>query len=102
MKTPAARSLGAVWAGASDVLPPEPLDAAHRDAVLEGLDQMKRGDLASDDEIAAILSWVSAQGDSKPPPVIAASDVAAARGRTLNAAGVAQERKALAAAHPLP
>lgn len=37
-----------------DDRPPEPLDAAHRDAVLEGLDQMKRGDLASDDEIAAI------------------------------------------------
>lgn len=55
-----------------------------------------------DDEIAAILSWVSAQGDSKPPPVIAASDIAAARSRTLTAAGVAQERKALDAAHPLP
>ncbi len=55
-----------------------------------------------DDEIAAILTWVSAQGDSKPPVVIAAADIAAARGRTATAAGVAAERKALAAQHPLP
>lgn len=55
-----------------------------------------------DEDIAAILSWVSGLGDSKPPPVIAAADIAAARGRTLTAAGVAQERKALAAQHPLP
>ena len=55
-----------------------------------------------DDEIAGILTYVSSLGDTKPPPVIAVSDVADARGRTLTAAGVAQERKALSAQHPLP
>lgn len=54
-----------------------------------------------DEQIAAILSWVSALSTSKPPPVIAASDVAAARARTLTAAGVSQERKALDAKYPL-
>ncbi|WP_237480377.1 hypothetical protein [Lichenibacterium dinghuense] len=34
--------------------PPEPLDPLHRQAVLEGLDQMRRGELASDDAIDAI------------------------------------------------
>lgn len=37
-----------------DDRPPEPLDPAHREAVLEGLDQMRRGEFASDEEIAAI------------------------------------------------
>ncbi len=37
-----------------DDRPPEPLDPAHRGAVLEGLDQMRRGNLASDEEIGAI------------------------------------------------
>ena len=55
-----------------------------------------------DEDIAGILSWISAQGDSKPPPVIAASDIADARGRPLTPAKVAQERKDLAAVHPLP
>ena len=55
-----------------------------------------------DDEIVAVLDWVSALGDSHPPATIAASDIAAARGRTLTAAAVAQERKALDAQHPLP
>ncbi len=55
-----------------------------------------------DDEIAEILNWVSALGDSKPPQTIAVADIAAARGRSLTAAGVAQERKALDAQHPLP
>ena len=55
-----------------------------------------------DDEIVAVLDWVSALGDSKPPVTIAEADIAAARGRTLTAAGVAQERKALDAQHPLP
>ena len=33
---------------------PEPLDPGHREAVLEALDQMRRGELAADQEIAAI------------------------------------------------
>lgn len=37
-----------------DDRPPEPLEDAHRAAVHEGLDQMRRGALASDGEIAAV------------------------------------------------
>ena len=37
-----------------DDRPPEPLDPAHREAVLEGLDQMRHGEIAFDEEIAAI------------------------------------------------
>jgi len=33
--------------------PPEPVDPAHRAAVLEGLGQVKRGDIASDAEVEA-------------------------------------------------
>ena len=55
-----------------------------------------------DGEIVAVLDWVSALGDSKPPVTIAETDIAAARGRTLGTAAVAQERKALDARHPLP
>lgn len=55
-----------------------------------------------DDDIATILTWLSAQGDSKPPAVIAAADLTAARSHNLTAAGVVAERTALAAQHPLP
>ncbi len=55
-----------------------------------------------DDQIASILNWVSSLGDSKPVPLIAASDLAASRTRTLTAAGVLAERTALNAQHPLP
>lgn len=55
-----------------------------------------------DEDIASILNWISAQGDSKPPATLAAADIADGRGRSLTAAGVAAERKALAAQHPLP
>ncbi len=55
-----------------------------------------------DDEVVAVLDWVSALGDGRPPATVAEADVSAARGRTLTAAAVAQERKALDAQHPLP
>jgi len=55
-----------------------------------------------DDEIAAILSWVSSQGTTKPAPELAAADIAAGRAKTLNAAAVAKDRATLAAQHPLP
>ncbi len=55
-----------------------------------------------DDEIVAVLDWISSLGDSRPPPTLAEADVSAARARTLTAAAVAQERKALDAQHPLP
>ena len=55
-----------------------------------------------DADIAAVLSWLSALGDSKPPPALDAADIAAVRGKPLTLAGVVNERKALAALHPLP
>ncbi len=55
-----------------------------------------------DDQIAGILNWVSSLGDSKPVPLVAVTDLAASRTRTLTAAGVLAERTALAAQHPLP
>ena len=55
-----------------------------------------------DQDIAAILTWLSAQGDSKPAPVISAADLGAARAKPLSAPQVAQERKAVAQLHPLP
>ena len=55
-----------------------------------------------DDQIAGILNWVSSLGASKPAPVIAVADIAAARGRTQKPAEVLAERTALDAQHPLP
>lgn len=55
-----------------------------------------------DADIAAVLTWLSAQGDSKPPPVLAAADITTVRGQPLSSSAVAKERKALAAVHPLP
>ncbi len=56
----------------------------------------------SDADIASVLSWLSALGDSKPPPVIVAADIAGVRDKPLSLAGAVSERKALAALHPLP
>ena len=55
-----------------------------------------------DADIAAALSWLSALGDSKPPPVITAADIAAVRGKPLSLSAVVGERNTLAALHPLP
>ena len=38
---------------AKDTAAPEAVDAAHRGAVLEGLDQARRGDMASEAEVEA-------------------------------------------------
>ncbi len=56
----------------------------------------------SDDDIAAVLSWLSSLGDTKPAPVIAAADIAAVRGKSISASAVNHDRAALAAVHPLP
>ncbi|WP_428395691.1 c-type cytochrome [Lichenicoccus sp.] len=56
----------------------------------------------SDADIASVLTWISSLGGSKPPPAISAADVTAARAQPLTAAGVAKQRQALEAAHPLP
>lgn len=37
-----------------DDAPPEPLDPDHRGAVLDGLDEVRRGEFASDADLAAI------------------------------------------------
>ena len=55
-----------------------------------------------DEDIAAILSWLSAQGDSKPAPVITAADIAAARAKPVSMSAVTAERASLAQRHPLP
>ena len=55
-----------------------------------------------DDQIASILTWLSSLGASKPAPVIAVADIAAARARTQKPAEVLAERTALDAQHPLP
>ena len=56
----------------------------------------------SDADIASVLSWLSALGDSKPPPVIGAADIAGVRDKPLSLVGAVSERKALAVLHPLP
>ncbi len=56
----------------------------------------------NDNQLAAILNWLSAEGGSSPAPVIAAAVIAGARAKPLRASGVAEQRRRLAALHPLP
>ncbi|GAA4493333.1 cytochrome c [Gluconacetobacter tumulicola] len=56
----------------------------------------------SDDDVAAILTYLSSLGSTKQAPVITPADVAAARAAPMPSSGVAAARKALNAAHPLP
>ncbi len=56
----------------------------------------------SDADAASVLSWLSGLGDSRPPPVISAAEVASVRGRRLSISDVEKERTALAATRPLP
>ncbi|GEB36577.1 hypothetical protein GLI01_06120 [Gluconacetobacter liquefaciens] len=56
----------------------------------------------SDTEIAAILTYLSASGGQADPPVFASSEVAAQRAQSLGPSRVADERRALDHAHPLP
>lgn len=56
----------------------------------------------SDDDLAAILTYLSALGQTKPAPVFAAADIKTARATPKKAKEVLAERKALDAAHPLP
>jgi len=55
-----------------------------------------------DEQLAAILTYVSSLGDAKPTPGFTADDLKAARAHALTAAAVNKERQALAAKHPLP
>ncbi|WP_173583982.1 c-type cytochrome [Acetobacter musti] len=56
----------------------------------------------SDDDLAAILTYVASLGDTKPAPVFNAADLAAARKAPKKNAEILAERNALNAAHPVP
>ncbi|MBB2202508.1 cytochrome c [Gluconacetobacter tumulisoli] len=55
-----------------------------------------------DQDIAAILTYLSAAGDRPDPPVFHAADIAAQRTPVLSPSAVADERRALDKIHPLP
>ncbi|ATU72504.1 c-type cytochrome [Komagataeibacter rhaeticus] len=56
----------------------------------------------SDEEIASILSYLATRGDTRPVPVFTAGEIAAERAHPLTTSMVAEERRHLDAAHPLP
>lgn len=56
----------------------------------------------SDDQIARILSWLSAQGSTRPAPVISAQDVADARAHRIGASGTTTLRAEMNHTHPFP
>ncbi|KXV71036.1 MULTISPECIES: cytochrome c [Acetobacter] len=56
----------------------------------------------SDDDIAAVLTYVASLGDTSPAPTITADDVKAARATPKKGPEVQAERNALNAAHPIP
>ncbi|MFT8655306.1 MAG: cytochrome c [Acetobacter papayae] len=55
-----------------------------------------------DEDVASILTWLSARGGRENPPAISPSDIAAARGAAKSAGQVADERDALNRQHPIP
>ncbi|WP_408736922.1 c-type cytochrome [Acetobacter conturbans] len=56
----------------------------------------------TDDNIAAILTYVASLSDVKPAPAFTADDVKSARGAMLAPAAILDERNKLNAAHPVP
>lgn len=56
----------------------------------------------SDDDLAAILTYLSGLGTTKPAPVITAAEIKAERATPKKSSEIAAERKALDATHPLP
>ncbi|WP_367159384.1 cytochrome c [Kozakia baliensis] len=56
----------------------------------------------SDDQIAAILTYLVSLGDTKPAPVFTTKDIQVARSTPKKAKEVAAERQALDTAHPIP
>lgn len=56
----------------------------------------------SDDDIAAVLTYIASLGDSSPAPTITADDVKAARATPKKGPEMQAERNALNAAHPIP
>lgn len=55
-----------------------------------------------DEDVASILTWLSARGGRENPLAISPSDIAAARGAAKSAGQVADERDALNRQHPIP
>lgn len=55
-----------------------------------------------DEEVAAILTWLSQRGNLKPAPTISAADIATARADRKSAGKVADEREELDRIHPIP
>lgn len=55
-----------------------------------------------DDEVAQILSWLSARGTTQPAPEFSAQDIAAARANRISSGRVATERENLNKVTPLP
>ncbi|MCG4258390.1 c-type cytochrome [Acetobacter senegalensis] len=55
-----------------------------------------------DDEVAQILSWLSARGSTQPAPVMTKEDIAAARAVRKSAGMVAEERENLNKLSPIP
>ncbi|MFT9458186.1 MAG: cytochrome c [Acetobacter orientalis] len=55
-----------------------------------------------DEEVAKILTWLSARGTVKPAPEITAQDIAAARSNRTSSGKVADEREALNKTAPIP
>ncbi|MDG6095600.1 cytochrome c [Acetobacter sp. AN02] len=53
----------------------------------------------SDDQLASILTYIADLGDTKPSPVVNASDIAASRKGPKSADAIMAERKALEDAH---
>lgn len=56
----------------------------------------------SDDDLAAILTYLSGLGDTKPAPVFTAAEVKAERAKEKDADAILAERKAVDAAHKIP
>lgn len=56
----------------------------------------------SDEDIAAVLTYVASLSDAKPAPTIAAEDIKAARAVPKKSSEIQAERSALNAAHPIP
>lgn len=56
----------------------------------------------SDDDIAAVLTYVASLSDASPAPTITADDVKAARATPKKSSELQAERSALNAAHPIP
>ncbi|MCH4089870.1 c-type cytochrome [Acetobacter sp.] len=56
----------------------------------------------SDENIAAILTYVASLGDAKPAPTFTADEVKKERASSLTPMAVLEERNKLNAAHPVP